>query len=394
MTHQVPMDLLREKTPTSLYVHIPFCKSRCFYCDFNTYVAPEHVMENYANALDAEFAQLAPAAAAPLQTVFFGGGTPTLPPLSILERMLKSLRAHFAFADDAEVTFESNPDSIDVAKLRLLREYGVNRLSFGAQTFRDRLLLTIGRSHDAKTVIEGVEAAAGVGFAHINVDLMFGLPEQSLADVDHALSQVLSLPVDHLSAYWLKVEAGTPFGKWREMGELPLPGEDLEADMYQMVRERLVAAGYAHYEISNFARVNGHAKHNLVYWRNAPYFAAGAGAHGYVGGARYENERRLAPYMAALGAGNRPIADEHAVSLREAAEDSMMLGLRLAEGVSRAAFKARFGVEIEQLYGGLIPELLERGWLLCVDDAYRIPDDLWPVANVIFEKFVTADVLD
>ncbi|GMA60006.1 coproporphyrinogen III oxidase [Alicyclobacillus fastidiosus] len=381
-------------TPTSLYVHIPFCKSRCFYCDFNTYVAPDAVMNDYATALGSEFSQLTQKACEPLKTAFFGGGTPTLPSLHLLERMLTSLHAHFSFADGAEFTFESNPDSIDVEKLRLLRDFGVNRLSFGAQTFRDRLLLTIGRAHDARTVVESVEMAAAVGFQHVNVDLMFGLPEQSLADVEHSLDQVLALPIDHVSAYWLKVEEGTPFGKWRDMGQLPLPGEDLEADMYEMVRERLQNAGFTHYEISNFAKANGQAQHNLVYWRNQPYLAAGAGAHGYVKGVRYENVRKLPDYIAKLKDGAEPVAESFVVSGREAAEDMMMLGLRLAEGVSKAAFRERFGVTMEEIYGTGIAHLCEQGLLVEQNGRVSIPSAYWPVANAIFEKFVTVGGAD
>lgn len=381
-------------TPTSLYVHIPFCKSRCFYCDFNTYVAPNAVMSDYMTALSAEFAQLADRAREPLQTVFFGGGTPTLPSLPLLERMLTSLHAHFSFADGAEFTFESNPDSIDEEKLRLLRDFGVNRLSFGAQTFRDRLLLTIGRAHDAQTVVKSVEMAAAVGFKHLNVDLMFGLPEQSLADVEHALEQVLALPIDHVSAYWLKVEESTPFGKWRDMGQLPLPGEDLEADMYEMVRERLQGAGFAHYEISNFAKPNGTARHNLVYWRNQPYLAAGAGAHGYVEGVRYENVRKLPDYIARLEQQTSPVAESFPVSGREAAEDTMMLGLRLAEGVSKSSFCERFGVALEDIYGEQMARLCEQGLLVEESGRVSIPSAYWPVANAIFEKFVTVGGAD
>ncbi len=381
-------------TPTSLYVHIPFCRSRCFYCDFNTYVAPDSVMVDYVDALGAEFEKLSQSAPGPLQTVFFGGGTPTLPSSLLLERMLKQLHAHFSLAAGAEFTFESNPDSVDEEKLALLRSFGVNRLSFGAQTFRDRLLMTIGRAHDAQKVVDSVERAYQLGFRQINVDLMFGLPEQSLADVEHALDKVLSLPIDHVSAYWLKVEEGTPFAKWRDSGQLPLPGEDLEADMYDLVRDRLQQAGFVHYEISNFARPGGEARHNLVYWRNQPYLAAGAGAHGYVKGVRYENMPKLPDYIGTLKAGNRPILSSYDVTDAEAAEDTMMLGLRLAEGVSKEDFVLRYGVTIEDVYGDVYTQLLEQGLLVETASRVRIPARYWPVANAIFEKFVSVGGAD
>lgn len=380
--------------PTSLYVHIPFCKSRCFYCDFNTYVAPQKVMEQYMEALDTEFSWIEPKVQGPLDTVFVGGGTPTLPPSSLLERMLQSLHAHFSFAPGAEMTFESNPDSIDSEKLNLLRAYGVNRISFGAQSFRDRLLMTIGRAHDAKTAVESVWQAAEAGFTHINVDLMFGLPDQSLDDVQHALTQVLELPVDHVSAYWLKVEEGTPFASWRELGQLPLPGEDLEADMYDLVRRTLTEHGFRHYEISNFAKPGGEARHNLVYWRNQPYIAAGAGAHGYIGGVRYENVRPIPTYLDRVGQSLQPIAETYNISVRERAEDAMMVGLRLAEGVSDRLFTARFGETVEAVFGQVVTALCSQGLLDFDGETYRIPAQYWPVANVIFEKFVTTPLLD
>lgn len=387
-------DTFRNETPTSLYVHIPFCKSRCFYCDFNTYVAPARVMESYVDALDQEFSLLAKKTDLPLRTVFFGGGTPTLPSATLLRQMLSSLHRHFVLEQGAEITFESNPDSIDEEKLAVLRDGGVTRLSFGAQTFRDRLLMTIGRSHDADAVRAAVVQASKMGFSHINVDLMFGLPEQTLDDVQHALQEVLQMPIDHVSAYWLKVEPGTPFASWRDKGQLPLPGEDMEADMYDVVRETLQSNGFAHYEISNFARLGGEAKHNLVYWRNKPYLAAGAGAHGYNRGTRYENVKRISDYLERLNADTAPVEDSYDISNAEAAEDMMMLGLRLAEGVHLPTFERRFGCSPDDFFGEIITTLTQQGLLQRNGDIYRIPEKYWPVANVIFEKFVSVTVAD
>ncbi|GMA56157.1 hypothetical protein GCM10025858_06600 [Alicyclobacillus sacchari] len=206
------------------------------------------------------------------------------------------------------MTFEANPDSITPDKLRVLREYGVNRISFGAQTFRDHLLMAIGRAHDSDAIFAAIDAAFAAGFRHINVDLMFGLPEQTMEDVEDSLMRVLALPVDHVSAYWLKVEPGTPFAKWQALDQLPLPGEDEEADMYDLVRQTLTQHGFRHYEISNFAKPGGEARHNLVYWRNQAYLAAGAGAHGYVRGVRHENLRKIRDYLHAIATGRRPFA--------------------------------------------------------------------------------------
>lgn len=345
-------------------------------------------MERYVNGLAKEFHLLSQAEQPPLQTVFFGGGTPTLPSAALLERMLQSLHAHFSLAQGAEVTFESNPDSVDAEKLEVLRGHGVNRISFGAQTFRDHLLLAIGRAHDTEAISEAVWQAADAGFEHINIDLMFGLPDQTLDDVGHALDEVAKLPVDHVSAYWLKVEEGTPFGKWRDSGQLSLPGEDAEADMYELVRTFLRSQGFHHYEISNFAKPGGEARHNLVYWRNQGYLAAGAGAHGYVQGMRYENERKIPDYLGRVEAGLRPIVERGTIGCEERMEDQMMLGLRLAEGVSEDIFTRRFGRSIPSVFGSVVDSLLSQGHLARENGVYRIPESYWPVANAIFEKFV------
>jgi oxygen-independent coproporphyrinogen-3 oxidase len=377
-----------EAGARSLYIHIPFCASRCFYCDFTTYVAPAAVRNQYLAALKQELDLLAPLASQPLATVFFGGGTPTLLDSRQWDDLLTHLEHRFAIESDAEITVEANPGTVDLDKLRVLRQHGVNRISFGAQTFNDRLLLAIGRLHDSETVLKSVELAQQAGFERINVDLMFGLPEQSLADVEASLRTLVKLGVEHVSAYWLKVEPGTPFAEWLAKGMLPLPGEDVEADMYHLVRHFLREAGYVLYEISNFAKPGGEARHNLVYWRNQPYLAAGVGAHGYVHHVRYENVRSLLDYAQALAQGRRPIADTHTVSAAEAAEDTMMLGLRLAEGVSDERFRRQHGCGIQEAFGPIVNRLVADRLLFWQDGALRLMDSAWPVANAVFEQFI------
>ncbi|MDI9259343.1 radical SAM family heme chaperone HemW [Alicyclobacillus sendaiensis] len=382
-------DREEHRAPESLYVHIPFCKSRCFYCDFTTFVKSPAAMEAYVDALVAEWDMMEPLEA-PLATAYFGGGTPTLLSASLLDRLLGAMRERFAFRRDAEITFESNPDSITREKLRVLRHHGVNRISFGAQAFQDHLLQAIGRAHLRDAIEQAVWAARDLGFAHVNVDLMFGLPDQTLRDVEESVAAVLRLPVDHVSAYWLKIEPGTPFAKWHEMGLLNLPGEDAEADMYQLVRDALIEAGFVHYEISNFARPGGEARHNLTYWRNEPYLASGIGAHGYARGERYAMERRFAAYLAAVREGRRPVSERRWIPVEERAEDQVILGLRLAEGVDGHRFVERFGRPIEAVFPGVAERLLAEGLLERRGTAYRIPDAYWPVANAIFERWMGA----
>lgn len=374
--------------PTSLYVHIPFCASRCHYCDFTTYVAPAAAMTTYVQHLGQELALLGTETTQPLKTIFFGGGTPTVLSAALLQQTLDAVKQEFVIDPDCEWTVEANPGTVTAEKLSILTAAGVNRLSFGAQTFDDRLLMAIGRSHDAKTIVSSVQAAFAAGIAHINVDLMFGLPEQTLPDVSSALADCLGLGVDHVSAYWLKVEPGTPFARWQESGLLPLPGEDAEADMYELVRTSLTAAGFTHYEVSNFTRQAGEARHNLVYWRNEPYLAAGVGAHGYVRGVRYENDKSLAVYAARLAQGLRPLHGTESVSAEQAMEDTMMLGLRLAEGVNRTRFYDRHHLALDDAFAEPIDWGIQHKLLEWDGDVLRLTMSAWPIANVVFEKFL------
>lgn len=380
--------------PRALYVHIPFCQRRCHYCDFATEVAPALVRSRYVDALIREFEMLAPRAPLPLTSVFFGGGTPSLLTAAEWERLLEGLTGAFRLADNAEVTVEVNPGTLDERKLTVWAHHGVNRLSFGAQTFNDHLLRTIGRSHDAAATGDAVRLARAAGFTRINLDLMFGLPGQTVRDVEAAVRTVVSWDVPHISAYWLKVEPGTPFARWLDRGLIALPGEDAEAEMYEAIRTMLGDAGYKHYEISNFARPGQEARHNLVYWRNEPYLAAGVAAHGLVHGERYVNLRPLPDYFAAIESGRLPVAETHPLTVREALEDTVILGLRLAEGVAYGRFEARHGVSLQTAFGPVVTELLERGWLEPTGDGVRIPGRLWPVANVVFERFLDASPAD
>jgi len=374
--------------PTSLYVHIPFCASRCYYCDFTTYVAPESAMVQYVDDLKREFVQLQKEAVEPIETVFFGGGTPTLLSDPLLREVLTALQETFALAPTAEITMEANPGTVTPSKLAMLRKYGVNRLSFGAQTFSERLLMAVGRIHDAEAIINSVLQAQAAGFEHLNVDLMFGLPEQTLEDVKTSLDHVLELSIDHVSAYWLKIESGTPFAAWQAQGALTLPGEDAEGDMYDLVRKRLVEEDFTHYEVSNFARSGGQSRHNLVYWHNEPYLAAGAGAHGYLAGQRYENVRSLAAYHDAIRRSVRPVQASRQVTAAEAMEDTMMLGLRLAEGVSRARFLELHNVSMTEVFGDVIENLQRKKLLQWKEDALCLTAVAWPIGNLVFEEFV------
>lgn len=384
--------VLKTLMPHSLYVHIPFCHSRCFYCDFTTYVADATVREKYVDHLVKEIELVANAYTkgerVVLDTVFFGGGTPTLLSEEEWTRIAQAIDTHFTRSDTCEWTVEANPGSTDDSLYETLRALGVNRISFGAQTFNDGLLQAIGRLHLASDVKKSVERARQAGFQRINLDLMLGLPDQTIEDALFAVDEVLRLKVTHISAYGLKIEAGTPFAKWQQQGLLTLPGEDLEVAMYEAVRSRLLAHGFVHYEISNFATLGEQARHNLVYWTNLPYFAVGVGAHGYVFGERYENVRSLAQYALAIDQGRLPLAAVEAVTAQEAMEDTMMLGLRLHQGVSMNDFQRMHGVPLRQIFGRQVDDLLAKGLLVQEDDRLRIEVQHYEVANLIFEAFI------
>ncbi|MDA8119236.1 MAG: radical SAM family heme chaperone HemW [Gammaproteobacteria bacterium] len=380
---------------TSLYIHIPFCASKCFYCDFNSYVTPPAVRQAYVEQLNRELTLVRDEyfgthSRPVLDTVFFGGGTPTM--LSVDEWRLVARRIHelFTLSATAEWTVEANPGTVGSELLRELRLHGVNRISFGVQTLNDMLLQAIGRLHTAADALRSIELASAAGFARINIDLMLGLPDQTQDDVADALECAIGAGVRHISAYSLKIEEHTPFAQWDRRGWLRFPSEDAEADMYEMVRARLGEAGLLQYEISNFAARGDEARHNLAYWRNDFYLAAGAGAHGYVNGERYRNVRPLPAYANRLAEGVRPVEEVVAVPEAEAMEDTMMLGLRLAQGVTQTRFRVRHGTAMHTIFGAIIERLEERGLLM--DDGRRvwIPPARYTVANEVFAEFVGA----
>lgn len=324
----------------------------------------------------------------PLDTVYFGGGTPTLLSSSQWRTVAATIHELFDIAPDCEWTAEANPGTVDAALLDTLIALGVNRLSFGAQTLNETLLQAIGRIHSADDVLRSIELAAAKGLARISVDLMLGLPDQTLQDVSHSLSRVLASGVSHVSAYGLKVEEGTPFARWQDAGLLRLPDEDAEVAMYEAARDILTTHGYAQYEISNFAQPGQEARHNLVYWSNLPYLAAGAGAHGYVRASRYQNERSLPSYGQRVRRGERPVAEVQTVTPEAAMEDTMMLGLRLERGVADSYFRALHGVEMRAVFGNVIERLAKQGALLLDANGVRIPSAHYEVANEIFSAFI------
>lgn len=389
----VEKPLLAQMSPRALYVHIPFCASKCFYCDFTSYVTGAPARTAYTGQLAAELRMLRDeffghVERPRLDTVFFGGGTPTLLTVAELEILGATLHQLFDLSADVEWTVEANPGSVTIEQLQCLREFGVNRLSFGAQTLNDTLLQAIGRLHLAQDVERSLELAHTAGFNRVNLDLMLGLPDQTMADLRESVAFVGDSGIEHVSAYGLKIEANTPFAKWEEAGLLRLPDEDAQADLYEEVRAEFGRLGYEQYEISNFSRPGGESRHNLGYWSNLPYLAAGAGAHGYVYGVRYENERSLAAYGRAVTSGARPVALRRAVSSAEAMEDTLMLGLRLQNGVSRVHFANLHGESLDERFAEPIRRLVSLGVLDDDGDRVAVPRRHYGIANEIFAEFI------
>ncbi len=373
-----------------IYIHIPFCARKCNYCDFISYPeqSPE-VMAIYCRRLEEEM-ELAAGTwqPGPAVTVFLGGGTPTILPTGLLERILVAVERNFDRQPGAEVSVEANPGTITLEKLRVLRSAGVNRLSLGVQSFDDRLLKAMGRIHRHRDIYQAYHLARRVGFANINLDLIFGLPGQTLENWQATLREALALQPEHLAAYSLQVEEDTPWGRLAAAGNLNLPGEELELAMYQEAREMLAAAGYQQYEISNFARPGYRCRHNLTYWLNLPYLGLGAAAASSWQGERWQNYSNLEQYGAALSAGQLPRAEIEVTTPRQQMAETMFMGLRLLAGVNLQAFRQRFGKDAREVYAGEMERLLRAGLVEVQGYHLKLTERGLPLANEVFAAFV------
>ena len=388
----------------ALYVHIPFCCAKCAYCDFNSYARQERLIPAYVDALLREAAFWSGAnAVATVETLYLGGGTPSLLPIEEAALLLDGLRRLFVIAPDAEITTEANPESVDTDRLRALRRLGVNRLSLGIQSFDDGELRLLGRIHDAATAETAYRAARAAGFADVSLDLIFGLPGQTVAQWRRSLESALALEPDHLSLYALTLEDSTPLSRRVSAGKCPEPDADVQADMYAWSGDRLAAAGYEHYEISNWAQPNHRCRHNLVYWRAEPYLGLGAGAHSYLAGCRFAGERTPRRYialvdrLAAAAPAGDPLTDPTRLPQVTTAErldtatemaDAIIVGLRLTDGISPAVFQRRFGVDLSERYAREIEEVSGLGLLESADGRMRLTERGRLLGNDVFQRFL------
>ena len=382
-----------QATQWGIYAHIPYCVKKCAYCDFISSAVGKDTraeMEDYAAALRAEILREVPPLRArwgDAATVYFGGGTPTALPAALLTGILETLRT--AAGTPVECTVEANPGTVDAAYLTQLRAAGANRLSLGVQSFNDRLLRVIGRIHTAAEAEQAFRAARAAGFENISLDLMYGLPTQTLDDLKKSVDEALALVPEHISVYGLTVEEGTPFAAAEAQGKLALPTEDAAEEMYDWLTAALPARGYVRYEISNFARQGCESRHNLGYWRNVPYLGVGAAAHGYVDGVRWGNEPDTEKYIRAIQTGRSVRTPEDTERTRtNAMEEYAFLALRTREGIDTADFSRAFGVDIDTVYGAVIEKYIAQGLLRRADGFVALTNEGMKVGNEVFAAFL------
>ena len=369
----------------ALYVHWAFCPYICPYCDFAKWLYDERAAERYVRALQAEI-ERTPALTA--STVFYGGGTPNAYGSAQLVGVLARLRERFGVRDDAEVSIEVNPDRDLTSGFDALRAGGFNRLSIGAQSLEAGELRVLGRRHTAEDVAETVRRARAAGFTNVNVDLMFGVPGQTAASWERSLDAVLALGVEHVSTYGLTIEEGTPYARWQAREPAAFAGDDREAELYALAIRKLTAAGFEHYEISNFARPGFRCEHNANYWRNGEYLGFGVGAASYLDGVRSTHTRDRAEYEAAALAGESIPGDSEDLAGDARTGEAVMLALRTSEGVDAGTFRERYGVDVFTHYAPIIAEYAAAGLLVADERSVRLTARGRFVANDVCGAFL------
>ena len=366
----------------AIYVHIPFCRQKCKYCDFNSYAGKQEYIQEYIEALTEEILRQAKKTKDyVVKSVYFGGGTPSFISSEEIEKVVSMLRENYCFSDDLEMTIEANPGTVNAEKLAKYREIGFNRLSFGVQAVQDEILREIGRIHTFDDVVLGYYAARKVGFANISFDLMFGLPKQHLKDVEMSVDKFIELGPEHISAYSLKVEENTVFGKMEREKRLILPSEDEEREMYYLIKERLKKARYEQYEISNFAKPGQASRHNLAYWKRCDYIGFGAGAASCFEEMRFSNIEELEEYINRIRKNESVRVEEERLTEDVIHSEEIILGLRLKSGVRRDLF-------CSQKDTAALKKLIEAGLLRENDSVILLTDKGLDLANQVFVEFI------
>ncbi|WP_341636954.1 radical SAM family heme chaperone HemW [Staphylococcus casei] len=367
----------------SAYIHIPFCVRICTYCDFNKYFIQNQPVDQYLDCLIEEMEQ---SDVRQLETVFVGGGTPTALNYDQLKKLLVAITRIFKIK--GEFSFEANPDELTIEKVQLLKDFGVNRLSMGVQTFNPELLEILGRTHKTEDIYQSVAKARQVGIPSISLDLMYHLPHQTIEDFKDSLEKALALDIDHISSYGLILEPKTKFYNMYRKGQLKVPNEDVGEEMYEYLLERMEQSDMHQYEISNFGKDGHESEHNKVYWKNEGYYGFGAGASGYVNGERYNNVNPVNHYIKKIQNKERPILDSTFPTLSEQMEEEMFLGLRMNQGVNKSRFQQKFNTSIDDIFGTVINDLIERELIIEQEGYISMTERGKVIGNVVFESFL------
>jgi oxygen-independent coproporphyrinogen-3 oxidase len=384
----------RAQRALSIYVHIPFCIQKCGYCDFNAYLYREPLTHAYLAALRQEIMRTAAERwweGHSVPSVYFGGGTPSTLAPEDLRSLLDLLCTNFPVQTNAEITVEVDPGTIDLPGLEALRAAGFNRLSLGIQAFNDGLLRTLDRLHSAADARWALAWARRAGFMDVNLDLMFGLPGQALGDWEESLQEAIAFVPTHVSVYGLTIEARTPFARRQQRGQLVLPDEETQATMFERADCLLTAAGYLHYEISNYALPGWRSCHNLHYWRHGAYLGLGAGAHAYVNGYRWENERLPSRYIRAIAERGCAAGVPEYIDGGRRIHEGLMVGLRLQEGIDLAAFARDYGVSLATVYAEPIAELAQAGYIQAINGRLRLTNRGRLVTDAVLDRLLATE---
>jgi len=368
----------------SLYIHIPFCKNKCLYCDFKSFEGKENLMEQYIDSLIVEMSLRV---SEKVQNIFIGGGTPTF----LKEEHIKSLGEaikKIQKAENYEFTVEGNPGTFTREKLLLFKDMGVNRLSIGLQAWQNSLLKVLGRIHNNDEFIASYKLAREIGFNNINIDLMFGLPNQTIDMWMDTLEKVVDLNPEHLSIYSLIIEEGTSFYDLNEKGKLLVPTEEEEREMYNKAKTFLESKGYKQYEISNYSKLGSECKHNLVYWELNEYIGCGSAAHSYIDGKRYENLSCIEEYIDAIKEKAEAVKEVIINSEEDNIEEYIFMGLRKIQGISLQDFKNRFGKDINEIYPEIINRHKSAGLLIVNDENIRLSENGIELSNIVMSDFI------
>ncbi len=372
-----------------LYIHIPFCIKKCYYCDFNSYSNMMELQEGYVDSLIKEidlykkqFGEIM------IKTIFIGGGTPTCLDEGNLQKLLDACIKKFYVSGKCEITIESNPGTLSENKLKALKNTGINRLSIGLQSWHDEQLIRLGRIHTREEFLKNYSNARKLGFDNINIDLMFSLPEQTLTTWQETLLNIIKLQPEHISCYSLKIEENTKFYREYHHGNLIIPDEDTDREMYHGAVEMMQENQYQHYEISNFAKKGFVCRHNLIYWKGGEYIGLGAGAHSYLNGERYSSIYNPKEYMKQIQDGLLPKVEKVTLDEKDRMAEFMFLGLRLIEGVNSKEFYHIFNTDIQSIFGNQINKFIKMGLMEQQNEQYKLTPRGLDISNQIFMEFI------